>query len=171
MRINVHVTAILMSTIVSTAAFADEFPPRKPGLWEITVTGEKRPARTMKMCIDKETDDLFHKLGTDLSVQVCSRRDLKVTDNVATVEAQCKAGGSTVTSTSVTTFTGDTAFHSESKSHFEPAVLGKTDFASVQDGKWTGPCPSDMAPGDFSMANGMTVNIKMLNSLKKWLPK
>jgi hypothetical protein len=171
MRINVHITAILISTICCTAALADEFPPRKPGLWEITVTGEKRPTVTMKMCIDKETDELFHKLGTDLSVQVCSRRDLKVTGNVATAEAQCKIGGATVTSTSVTTFTGDTAFHGDSKSHFEPALAGKTDSASSQDGKWIGPCPSDMEPGDFAMANGMTVNVKMLNSLRKMLPQ
>jgi hypothetical protein len=171
MRINVHVTAILVSTIFSTAAFADEFPPRKPGLWEIAVTAEKRPTVTMKMCIDKESDELFHKLGSDLSVQVCSRRDLKVAGNVATVEAQCKIGGSTVTSTSVTTFTGDTAFHAESKSHFEPALAGKTDGTTVQEGKWTGPCPSDMEPGDFVIANGMTLNIKMLNSLRKMLPK
>ncbi|MGP0060825.1 MAG: DUF3617 domain-containing protein [Beijerinckiaceae bacterium] len=172
MRINLHITAILISTIYATAAFADEFPPRKPGLWEVTSAGEKRPTVKMKMCIDKDTDEQFHKFGTDLLTEkTCSRRDLKVTDNVATAETQCKIGGSTVTTTSVTTFTGDTAFHGDSKIHSEPALLGKTDAVSTEDGKWIGPCPSDMEPGDFVLANGPTLNIKMLNALKKWLPK
>ena len=171
MRRKARFSTILVSALVTTAALADEFPPRKPGLWEVKVEGEKRPTVTLKMCIDKDTDELFHKMGVDLSVQLCEHRDVKVVDNVATVDTQCKIGSSNVTSTSITKFDGDTAFHVDTKSHFDPAFMGRSDLVSVQNGKWVGPCPADMEPGDMLMGSGIKVNIKMLNALKKILPK
>jgi hypothetical protein len=171
MRMQARISIILMSSMFATIALADEFPPRKPGLWEVTSTGEKRPTIKLKQCIDKATDEEFHKLGTDITDKVCSRRDVKVSGNVATVDSECKIRNSTVTSTVVTTFTADTSFHADSKSHFDPAFLGRTDAVSTEDGKWVGPCPSGMEPGDFSVGGGPTLNLKMLNALKKFLPK
>jgi hypothetical protein len=163
--------ALVLPLSATAVAVADEFPPRKPGLWEVAVTAEKHSPVTMKMCIDKDTDQLFQKVGTDLSAQACAHADVKIVGNVATADAQCKVGSSTLTSTAVTSFKGDVAFHSEVKSHFEPAVTGRTDVLVAQEGKWSGPCPSDMKPGDFTAPNGMKLNVKMLSSLKKFLPQ
>jgi Protein of unknown function (DUF3617) len=174
MRNNLRISVILVSAIFTadflSAAVADEIPPRKPGGWEVVIEGEKIPKVTMKMCIDKETDRLFHKIGTDLAEQKCTRKDVKVVDNVATIDSECKISNSKVTGTTVMKFTEDTAFHSEAKAHFEPALLGKTDAVTTQDGKWTGPCPSGMKPGDFIVADGIKVNIKTLDMLRKFLP-
>jgi hypothetical protein len=166
-----RLSLVVLPLVFATAAAADEFPPRKPGAWEVKVVSEKHAPITLKMCIDKETDALFHKNGTELAEQACDHRDVKVDGDTATVEAQCKIGSSRVTSSSVTKFDGDTAFHADSKSHFDPPFLGRSDVVSQEDGKWVGPCPKDMEPGDFVMGNGMKVNIKMLSALKKFMPK
>jgi hypothetical protein len=166
---------VLLSTVFVASAFvadtwADEFPARKPGEWDITIMRGDKAAGTIKMCVDKETDQLLYKIGGGLSHQFCQHSDVKVTGNVVTSQSECTIHGSTVTALSITTFDGDTAFHLETKSHFDPAFLGKTDVVTKQEGKWVGDCPADMKPGDFVMGHGIKVNIKMLDALQKHLP-
>ena len=66
---------------------------------------------------------------------------------------------SKITSHGVMTWTGDTAYHMESKSHWDPPMMGKADNTTTQDGQWTGACPAGMKPGDMVMPGGMKMNI------------
>ncbi|HKH80673.1 MAG TPA: DUF3617 family protein [Methylovirgula sp.] len=170
MRMNGCTATVLSLTMFSAVALADDYPPRKPGLWELAVQREGRPVTTMKMCIDPDTDQLFHKFGTDMAAKHCTRNDIKVSGAIVTTESECKIGNTTITTTAVINFTGDSAYHSDVKTHIDPPVLGKTDATLTQDGKWTGPCPPDMKPGDFVMANGMKINVKTLNELRQLIP-
>ena len=169
MRNSIRLALLILSTTAATAAFADELPPHKSGEWEVAIVAGKRAPAKMKMCVDKKTEDLFYKTGLDVGAQVCDHHEVKVKDNVATVEAHCKVAGSMVTTTSVARFDGDAAFHAESTSRFEPALMGRKEAATTQDGKWIGACPAGMKPGDFAMDNGIKVNTKMLGALKKFL--
>ena len=47
------------------AARADDFPPRKPGLWQIEMSmpGGPMPPQQIKMCLDPATDAEMYKLG------------------------------------------------------------------------------------------------------------
>lgn len=168
MPMKARICTSLVLVIFATAALADEIPPRKPGGWELVTKGEKIDDVKMKLCLDKATDKLFHDLGTDLVQKSCSRRDVKVVDNVATIDSECKVAGSKVTGVTVMKFDGDTAYHAEIKDHFEPPLLGKTDVATTQDGKWIGPCTDGMKPGDFSVGDGIKVNIKMLDTIRQF---
>lgn len=170
MRINGIIATALGVTIIGTAALADDYPPRKAGLWEVTISAGENVSHTMKMCIDPDTDQLFHKFGTDLRTKHCARNDVKVDGSVVTADSECKVGSTTITTTSVTNFTGDSAYHVDVKTHFDPPLLGKSDASVTQDGKWTGPCPAGMKPGDFILANGMKINVKMLSVLSKFVP-
>ena len=170
MRMNGSIAAAIMLTAFGPAALADDYPPRKAGLWLLTVQAEAGPAATMKMCIDEDTDQLFHKIGTNLRAPHCARNDTKVDGDVITTDSECKIGGSTITTTSVTKFDGDTAYHSDITSHVDPAIAGKSDTTITQDGKWSGDCPADLKPGDFVLANGIKVNVKTLNFLRSFIP-
>ena len=170
MQMIMPLSAALLLAIFATNAAADEFPPRKPGAWEITTERAQHPGLVMKMCVDKETDELFHKLGAGLSQKVCDRTMIKLEGHIVTAQAHCTIGGSTMTSTSVTRFDGDKAYHMETKSHFAPAFMGRTDSVTSQDAKWVGECPPDMKPGDFSMGHGVVMNIKMLGAIQDRLP-
>ena len=47
------------------------------------------------------------------------------------------------------------------------AAPGRGEMKIIQDGKWVGPCPADMTPGDVSMGNGMKMNIKQMPGAKQ----
>jgi hypothetical protein len=76
-------------------------------------------------------------------------------------------GQSQMTSQAVTKFTGDTAYHTDANTKFDPPMAGRDSSVVTQDAKWTGPCPADMEPGDVVMGNGMKVNIKQMLSGKQ----
>jgi Protein of unknown function (DUF3617) len=171
MRTNGYMATALSVTLFSAAALADDYPARKPGLWEVTSHAEVGHATTTKMCIDPETDQLFHKMGTDLrSIKHCERDDVKVDGDTVTTDSECKLGSATETTTGVIKFTGDSAYHADITIHFDPAVLGKSDTSITQDGKWTGDCPAGMKPGDLVLANGFKINVKTLNFFKSLIP-
>lgn len=170
MQASKRMAAALSLTMFSAVAAADDFPPRKPGFWVLTVQHAAGKLATMKMCIDSDTDQLFHKFGTDLTAKHCTRSEIKTNGNTVTSESECKIGGSTITTKDVLTFDGDTAYHSEAISHFSPALFGKTDMTMTQDGKWSGDCPEGMKPGDLVLANGFKLNVKTLNKFKSFIP-
>ncbi len=171
MRMNGYMATALSLTMFSAAALAEDYPPRKAGLWEVTSQAEVGHAATTKMCIDANTDQLFHKLGSDLrSFRHCERDDVKVDGDTVTTDSECKIGSATETTSGVIKFTGDSAYHADITIHFDPAVLGKTDTTLTQDGKWTGDRPAGMKPGDLVLANGFKINVKTLNFLKSLIP-
>jgi hypothetical protein len=144
-----------------------ELPKRKAGLWELTMSieGTKAPMPSAKLCIDAATDAEFYKMGAGMSRDACSKRDLKVNGKTITVDSVCSfAANRTSTTHATTTFTGDTAYHTEVQMHYEPPLMGKSDSAMAQDGKWIGACPADMQPGDMLMPGGLKLNVRDLKA-------
>jgi len=144
--------------VFPAAAFADEFPARKAGLWEITTNTKGSPATVARLCIDDATEaELLKKAKATLD-SICSRRDLHRSGNIVTDDTVCRPVSSEVTARSVTTFTGDAAYTTVITSHYDPPFMGRTDQNMTQDGKWLGPCGSDMRPGDM-ITQGRKLNI------------
>ena len=170
MRVTFGMAAALATIIFATAAAADTYPPRKPGFWEVVVHNPAVPDITTKMCIDAETDQLFHKFSDDIRTHHCAKHDVKITGETVVTDTACAVGGTTITTNSVTTFTGDSAYHVDVKMHFDPPKLGHSDIATTQDAKWIGECPADMKPGDLVLAHGIKFNIKTVNMLKSLMP-
>lgn len=141
-----------------SVAIAAAPPFSKPGLWVMTQMHGKQSFQT-KMCIDRSTQANLTGMGNSMVKSMCSKMATQVNGSVATTQAVCKMGGSTMTTNSVVTYQGDTAFHTESHTSFSPPFMGKTESQSVQDGKWTGTCPSGMMPGDVMGPNGMKMHI------------
>ena len=146
---------------LSRAAGLEDLPKRKPGLWEMTIiakSGQKAQALG-RVCIDAATDAALTRFATGVSTQVCSKRDIRVNGSVATIDAVCKINDSVQTSHSTINFTGNSAYRAEVRMHSEPPFMGITDSTATQIGKWTGPCPPDMKPGDLVTANGVKINL------------
>ncbi len=89
---------------------------------------------------------------------------------MVTSESDCTLGGTKVDSVAVATFTSDSAYHVDIKTHFDPPKLGHSDVAMSQDAKWVSECPADMKPGDFDMGHGIKMNIKTVERLRSLLP-
>ena len=131
-------------------AQADDFPARKPGLWEVTMNlGQSRP-RVIRYCIDAATDAQLRDMGQNMVDGRCSRREFHRIGNILTSDSVCKIGTSEVTSHSVTTFADDTSYATVVTSHYDPpSSLGHSDTKTTQDAKWIGPCEPDLQPGDM----------------------
>ena len=149
---------------VTIGARADDLPTRKAGLWEVTLhmASGNMPTQTMKFCTDAATDAELYKFGMNAAQGMCSRYDLHRNGNVATVDTECKMGEMKMTSHSVMTFTGDTAYNTVIQSRSDPPMMGRAESTMTQEAKWTGPCPADMKPGDLVGPNGMKMNMKSI---------
>jgi Protein of unknown function (DUF3617) len=144
--------------VLTVTALADEFPARKAGLWEITTnTGGSSPAVT-RLCLDDATETELLKKGNATMNTICSRHEVHRNGNVVTQDSVCRPMSSEVTARAVTTFTGDAAYTTQTTSHYDPPFMGRADQNITQDGKWLGPCGSDMRPGDM-IVRGRKLNV------------
>ena len=161
--------ATTLATIFATAATASGYPPRKPGLWEVTAQNPKMPAVTTKMCLDAETDILLHMFDIVPTLN-CAKHDVKFAGETVTTDTTCLAARTTITTNSVTKFAGDAAYHVDITMHFNPPRAGLSQVSMIQDGKWVGDCPAGMAPGDLILAGTRKINIKTSNNPPSLLP-
>lgn len=158
-RLGVMVSGLFLA---AAPAWADHLPMRKVGLWEVTLgaPGAKIPNIT-KMCIDASLAS-FSPFGANVARSNCARNDIRVSGNLVTLDTECALGATKVISHGTFTPQGDSAYHVEIKTHFDPPMSGQADpeMVMVQDGKWTGPCPADIAPGDVLLPDGTKMNMK-----------
>jgi hypothetical protein len=147
------VLALMCCACASAIAHAGDYPNIKEGLWSTTTTmsDAKRPPQTATMCnstaVMQTVIDTHKK--TD---QPCKITNLSHSGAVYTEQTECNFGGQVRKSTSVTTFTGDTAVHTEI--HQADGTVTVT-----SDSKYVGACPTGMVPGDFVGADGVKLNI------------
>jgi hypothetical protein len=121
-------------------AFADDYPMRKPGLWEITITIKGSPGRVSQLCLDAATEADMIKKGEATKASICSRHEMHRSGNVYTADSVCRPTSSETTSHSVTTVTSDTSYTMAITSHHNPPLMGHADQEITQEGKWLGPC-------------------------------
>jgi len=161
--LHLGVLAALACATCSTAHAAD-FPPRKAGLWQIEMTmpGRQMPPRNIKTCLDPSTDAQMQQLATNASKGMCNPPQINRNGSTVIVDSVCKMGSSQMTTHSVTLFVGDTSYHTDITTKFEPPMAGRDTGAMAQDAKWVGPCPADMQPGDVVMENGMKLNLRQM---------
>jgi hypothetical protein len=166
-RMKLSVPALVVACTVAfgaPGALAIDFPTLKPGMWESQLTrngaGQKSP--TMKMCMDASLQKEMMESGMGTMKELCTKNDIRREGNKVFSNAECKFGDSTMKSTSVTTFTADTAYHTEVKATYVPPMAGKGSDSTVIDAKWTGPCPAGMQPGDVILPDGRKINMRTM---------
>ena len=161
----VRLALLIVATLVVDAAAADALPRRKSGLWSMSVTmpGASVPL-TMQQCVDERTDDIT---GTMADRNKACRNQTKRTDDRLAFDAICKVGKTTSTTRGV--FVGDfkSGYTVESTTTFDPPMAGMRNGVTKAAAQWSGPCKSDMKPGDVVMSNGTKFNINDHKSAKK----
>jgi Protein of unknown function (DUF3617) len=165
MRFPAVLAALALAGVTTTsAALAVNLPERKPGLWVVATSSpdSNLPSHEVRMCIDSSTDAMMSSAGTNAMNGACGKNEVKRDGAVVTVVSICRMGDVQATTRAVIHFSGDTAYHSDINTTFNPPMMGRSTATVSQDGKWTGACPADMQPGDIVMANGMRMNIKTM---------
>jgi hypothetical protein len=165
---------VITTALLAASAAAQDMPKMKPGLWEsVTTSGGPKgaPANITKgsMCINEAVQKDIMAFSQTMGAQ-CSKNVQRRDGNKFIGEAECTFGSTTVKSQSVTTFTSDASYRTESRATFSPPMGGMSESTTTQEAKFTGPCPAGMKPGDMNMG-GRTMNIndmaKMMKDAKK----
>ncbi len=114
----------------------------------------------MQMCIDEKTDNAVQQQAQGMTKQSCSKQEIKKSGNQIIVDSVCKFGETTATTHSVFTGSFDTAYKVETKSTYDPPMMGTMkEGSAVIEAKWLGACKPDMRPGDMILGNGMRINM------------
>jgi len=141
------------------ARAAPPMPYSKSGLWIIDQHTEAGRTYRSKMCTDPASQAAMLRAGAGLSAQMCTKQDTTAAGAQVTIDAVCHIGPSTLTSKTVVTYTGDSAFHVVSDGAFSPAFMGKAKTHSTMDARWSGACPAGMAPGDMIGPTGVKLHV------------
>ena len=152
--------AALLLALATASANEVVLPYSKPGLWSLSqVDGTDKKPIVTQLCIDKATQKYLVNTGNSIMKSSCSKYEISAKGATVTSTSICKFGGSTVDSSTVLTYAGDSAFNGQTTSHFSPAFMGTTDSHIAQSGQWTGACPAGMAPGDMIAPHGIKLHI------------
>ncbi len=154
-------SAVLILFSVSPCT-AQEFPKRKPGLWEVTVASDNGQHVT-RQCIDEATDAKLQNMGTQMG-QMCTKQEARREGDAWVSEAECDMAGSRIHSKTV--FRGDftSNYQGDVSATYDPPLMGKREGKTKISAKWIGPCAGDHKPGDIILPDGQKMN---LNSLGK----
>jgi hypothetical protein len=148
--------------LCATQACADEVLSRKPGAWEVktTIEGSGAPPRTVRQCIDAETDQMLQSSAGPFNPATCMRRNVQRSSDAVTVDFACTVAGKPATAHSVIAGSFDSAYTMTVTADSGELPGGK--MVMTMDGKWLGPCPADQRPGDVVLSNGVKVNVPAL---------
>jgi hypothetical protein len=160
------VTGVVLATsaalYAASAAAAAEPPVLKSGLWEVVRAGGAPgdPKHLTTMCLDDSVQAEMRDFGMGMAKNICSRNDRSFDGTRMVINAVCQMGPTTLTSKSIMTFKGNTAYHTDVTAIYDPPMMGTRESKVAIDAKWTGPCKAGQKAGDMTMENGQQINIK-----------
>ena len=148
----------------AAALHAADYPPRKPGLWEMKMGdgaggANSPPAQTIQQCIDAATDQALRDMGQGMGKDACSKQEMRREGSTLVIDSVCRMGATTATSHAVVTGDFGSSYRMESSSTYKPPMMGKSSGSFVMEAKWVGPCKAGQKPGDMIMGNGMKMNV------------
>jgi hypothetical protein len=152
-------TLAIFLLVISVAGATDipDEPPMKEGLWKIhsvtTTPGKPPQDSTMSLCRNHAYDQYAHGIVQKSLANCTTLSDVKLPGK-RSMTVSCKISGSTITTKSIITSSGDSNYRSESESTYNPPLFGQTEMSMVQEQSYVGACPAGMAPGDRMLSTG-----------------
>ena len=145
----------LSAAVLTAAAFAQEMPKRKSGLWELTMS----QGVVMTQCVDQAQDDAFRQVGRDMEKDMqCTRSGVQRDAGTISFESTCTMGGTKQTSKTVISGDFDKAYKMDVQTKYDPPLMGNAQTSTTIAAKWLGACKAGQRPGDMTMPGGMTIN-------------
>ena len=149
----VGIACSVFFVLFATSTSGAEFPARKAGLWEITMTGAH--TFTVRQCSDAATDEAMEQTILGVAGD-CAKRDVERAGGMITVVSVCKSARKTMTSHVVITGSLDSEY---TMTLTKQSTGRSTGSSMTMSAKWLGPCGAGQKPGDVIMPNGTKFNI------------
>jgi hypothetical protein len=148
----------------ASQAMAQDYPKLKPGQWETTTVsaGPGAPQNKVTMCTDDSVQKQMMSMGEGMRREMCSKADIRREGNKYVDDSVCKIGPATMTSHSVMTVDGDTAYKTVVKATYDPPLAGMAESTTTIEGRNVGPCRDGLVPGDVVTATGQKFNLKSM---------
>lgn len=158
----VHRLVPFLAAIVAAPALAQnvDLPLRKEGLWQMNSAVSGAPPTTSTLCMDKTFGKEMLQMGSSMQKDLCSRNDVSRDGDKVHLHSVCKFGDTTATSKGTAVFSGDTAYRMDMHSTYSPPMMGMKEARTTVEAKWLGACKPGQKPGDVTLANGMTFNLR-----------
>ena len=139
-----------------------DLPMRKEGLWQMSTTVSGAPATVSTLCMDKSFGREMLQMGSSMQKEMCSKNDISRDGDKVHLHSVCKFGDTTATSKGTAVFSGDTAYRMDMLSTYNPPMMGMKEARTTVEAKWLGACKPGQKPGDVTMANGMSFNMRAM---------
>ena len=155
--------ALLVAALaVAPVAHAQDYPKLRAGLWEMARHSDRPndPGQRTTICLDPSVQREMYESGLGAMSGMCSKHDFHLKGSRGEADFVCNLGGSTMHSKSVMTIDGDTAYRTEIDTTYDPPFMGQTKTHAVLTARHTGPCRPGQRPGDMTLPNGATVNMR-----------
>jgi hypothetical protein len=167
----------LLTLTFALPAAAQDLPPRKPGLWELTATqtiqSSTSPASVSKHCIDAVTDKAMQTFGGDLIKAKCDRLDWRREGKDRVLYAGCLYGEQPFKVFAIATGNFDTNY----RTTMTVTRIGRPEWSTMPpetvfntSARWVGACLFGQKPGDMILANGQRMNIRDVPEVAARLP-
>ena len=101
-------------------------------------------------------------MGEGMRRDMCSKADIRRDGGKFIGDSVCKIGPGTMTSHSVMTVQGDTAYKTVVSATYDPPFMGMTESTTTIEGRNVGPCRDGLEPGDVVTATGQKFNLKSM---------
>jgi hypothetical protein len=164
MHIRVGAFFLLILLGADSPAFAESYPPRRAGHWELILTLEDGSAapQAIQQCVDAESDNLLHTFGgLTIAGTTCTSAQRKDGANLH-VDTVCKVDDK-ITATLQTVFAGDFnasyTVRATTRVEGEPAATKTPPRTMLIAAKWLGACKPDQRPGDLVLPDGKRMNV------------
>ena len=134
--------ALLMIGVFASIS-ASEFRMPKPGMWEIRMqrtAGGKNVQGVRRVCMDQAAQAHDKQVGDDYAKKNCSKNVTTQEGNKQTNDMVCKTDVGSMREHSVTDFSSDNTYRTQTVVTFDLPQLSST---STIDGKWLSACKSD----------------------------
>ena len=114
------------------------------------------------MCVDAQSQRELIAMGQGMVQTMCRRSELRADGNRYVAEAECDLGATRSRSRSVMTVVGDSAYRIEVQASFDPPMMGMKQSRTTVDARHVGACPAGMRPGDMTLPDGRTINVRQM---------
>ena len=173
MRLPAALLAVAFPLAAAAPVLAQDFPKLKAGQWETTTTSAKTPGAAQNritMCTDEAVQKQMMTMGEGMRREMCSKSDLRREGGKFVGDSVCTIGGATMTSHSVMTVDGDTAYRTVVTATYDPPFMGMKESTTTIEGRNVGPCRDGLKPGDVVTANGQKFNMTTMQNRPATVP-
>ena len=147
-------------------ALANEVPPIKAGLWEVTTSKAGQEGKSIKQCVNQSVlKELLESTRAHMG-GTCSDMEMTKSGNTYKSSMRCDIMGSTMVSESEMTGDFQKSYSVTTKTQMTPPIMGMGNTQQDSTARYLGDCEEGMQPGDMIMADGKKVNsLQMMKSM------